>query len=251
MSVDNAAINAACFHTGIQCLVALARHHGSDLSVGGLVHEHALTSEPDASHLAAIAEAAGLKARSVTLRWRDLAKLEDALPIIAILRNGNAVIVREVGSTGTVVVLDPMAQQVGLLSLTRERFESAWDGTAVLIKRAPSGASSERRFGLRWFIPELLSQKAAVTDVVVAALMLHVLALALPIFFQIVIDKVLVHEGLATLTVLGIGILIAILFDAILSFLRGFLLLHATTRVDIRIAVKTFEHLLSLAACRT
>jgi subfamily B ATP-binding cassette protein HlyB/CyaB len=247
MSSDEALGNAACSHTGIQCLVALARHHGSDLNVGRLVHEHALDREPDAARLAAIAEATGLMAKSVTFEWRDLAGLEDAFPVIAILKNGNAVIVREVGPTGTVVVLDPLAQQVDLLNLTRERFESAWGGSVVLIKRAPSGEAQERRFGLRWFIPELLSQKAAVIDVVAAASMLHVLALALPIFFQIVIDKVLVHEGLSTLTVLGTGILIAILFDGVLSFLRSFLLLHATTRVDIRIAVKTFGHLLSLA----
>src|SRR3954462_12627718 len=104
------------------------------------------------------------------------------------------------GPTGTVVLLDPLARQVDLLNLSRERFEAAWDGSIVLIKRAPSAEPSERRFGLRWFIPELLSQKAAVIDVVAAAAMLHVLALALPVFFQIVIDKVLVHKGLSTLT---------------------------------------------------
>jgi subfamily B ATP-binding cassette protein HlyB/CyaB len=247
MSADEESGKGVCHHTGIQCLVALARHHGKDLNVARMVHDHALDSEPNAAHLAAIAEAAGLKAKSATLKWRDLVRLEDVFPVIAILRNGNGIIVREVGPTGTVVMLDPLAQKVGLISLTRETFETAWAGSVVLIKRMPSGEPRERRFGLRWFIPELLSQKAAVIDVVAAASMLHVLALALPIFFQIVIDKVLVHEGLSTLTVLGIGILIAILFDGALSFLRGFLLLHATTRVDIRIAVKTFGHLLSLA----
>src|SRR4051812_27312032 len=84
MSADEALDNSVCSHTGIQCLVALARHHGSDLSAGRLVHEHALTNEPDAAHLAVIAESVGLKARAVTFKWRDLAGLEDAFPVIAI-----------------------------------------------------------------------------------------------------------------------------------------------------------------------
>src|SRR3954447_12535252 len=138
MSSAEASANAACSYTGIQCLVALARHHGSDLSVGRIVHDHALDRESDAAHLAVIAEAVGLKAKSVTFKWRDLAGLKDAFPVIAILKNGNAVIVREVGPNGTVVVLDPLAQQVDLPNLTRERFEAAWGGSIVLIKRAPS-----------------------------------------------------------------------------------------------------------------
>src|SRR4051794_12381310 len=95
MSTDNASVNAVCSHTGIQCLVALARHHGCNLNVGRLVHDHALDSEPNAGHLTAIAEGAGLRARSAILKWRELASLEDAFPVIAILRNGSAVIVRE------------------------------------------------------------------------------------------------------------------------------------------------------------
>jgi ATP-binding cassette, subfamily B, bacterial HlyB/CyaB len=120
MNAETPLGGTTCAHTGIQCLVALARHHGSDLNVGRLVHEYALDSEPDAAHLAAIAGGAGLKARFATLKWRELASLEDAYPVIAMLKNGNAVIVREVGPTGTVVVLDPLAEQVGLLNLTRE-----------------------------------------------------------------------------------------------------------------------------------
>jgi ATP-binding cassette subfamily B protein len=247
MTTGAAAGPETCFHTGLQCLVVLGRHHGSELTVGRLLHEHALTTEPDAPHLAAIAANAGLIARAVTLSWSDLAGLDKALPVIAILGNGNAVIVREVASSGTVVVLDPLAKTVEPIHLSRERFEAAWSGAAVLIKRAPSRTREERRFGLGWFVPELLSQKAAGFDVVAAAAMLHILALAIPIFLQVVIDKVLVHEGLSTLTVLAVGMVIAILFDAAFGFLRGFLLLHATTRIDIRVAVKTFGHLLSLS----
>jgi ATP-binding cassette subfamily B protein len=61
-----------------------------------------------------------------------------------------------------------------------------------------------------------------------AAVVLYALGLATPIFFQLVIDKVLVHESYATLTVLTIGIAIALVFDSIFTFLRRYLLLYAT-----------------------
>ena len=66
------------------------------------------------------------------------------------------------------------------------------------------------------------------------------------IFFQLVIDKVLVHQSYATLTVLTIGIAIALVFDAAFSFLRRYLLLYATNKIDIRVATRTFGHLLNL-----
>ena len=80
----------------------------------------------------------------------------------------------------------------------------------------------------------------------VAAFVLYALGLATPIFFQLVIDKVLVHQSYATLTVLTVGIAVALVFDAAFTFLRRYLLLYATNRIDIRVATRTFGHLLSL-----
>ncbi|MBR4220155.1 MAG: peptidase domain-containing ABC transporter, partial [Victivallales bacterium] len=75
---------------------------------------------------------------------------------------------------------------------------------------------------------------------------LTLIALATPLFFQNVVDKVLVHESFSTLNVLGAGIIIAILFNAILEYLKGHLLLFATNKIDISTAVKTFAHLVHL-----
>jgi len=83
-------------------------------------------------------------------------------------------------------------------------------------------------------------------DVAIAALLLYALGLATPIFFQLIIDKVLVHQSYATLTVLAIGVGVALLFEAVFVFLRRYLLIYATNRIDIRVATRTFRHLLDL-----
>ena len=101
-------------------------------------------------------------------------------------------------------------------------------------------------FSLKWFIPEIIKQRTAFMDVAVAALFIHLIALVVPLFFQIVIDKVLVNSALQTLRVLTVGICIALVFDAILGYLRSYLLLHATSKIDIRVATRTFKHMLQL-----
>jgi subfamily B ATP-binding cassette protein HlyB/CyaB len=73
-----------------------------------------------------------------------------------------------------------------------------------------------------------------------------VLALAVPIFFQIVIDRVLVYLSSSTLTVIGIGVVLAILFDATFTWLRGYFVLRTASRIDIRLARITFRHLMAL-----
>ena len=76
--------------------------------------------------------------------------------------------------------------------------------------------------------------------------MLQVLALALPIFIQITVDKVLVHHAYTTLYVLAAGVSAAVLFDAVFNYLRRILLVYASARIDVRTSIRTFERLLSL-----
>jgi ATP-binding cassette subfamily B protein len=70
--------------------------------------------------------------------------------------------------------------------------------------------------------------------------------LGLPIFTQLVIDKVLVHESYSTLFVLTVGVILVVLFESGFTFLRQYLLLAATNKIDIRLMRRTFSHMLSL-----
>jgi ATP-binding cassette subfamily B protein len=145
-----------------------------------------------------------------------------------------------------VLVVDPRLQPLRRETWERPRLEALWQGETVLIKRLYRLTDDTQPFGLRWFAPEILRQKKTFVDVIVAALMLLVLALALPIYFQIVIDKVLVHQSLSTLQVLSLGMLAVLAFEAGFNFLRGYLILYASSKIDIRVATRTFAKLLSL-----
>jgi len=237
-------------HTSLQCLALVARHHGVDLSPERLVHDYAVGAKPIAiRQLLRMAKDAGLRARQVRLSWRSLLQLGEAYPVLAELENGNWVVIASAAVNGEqemVRVLDPLAERPEVLLLTEQQLSKRWRGSVVLLKRDYKLSDEDQPFGFRWFVPELVRQRGLFRDVAVAALVLYALGLATPIFFQLVIDKVLVHQSYTTLAVLTVGIGIALVFDAAFSFLRRYLLLYATNKIDIRVATRTFGHLLNL-----
>ncbi|MFK0332007.1 peptidase domain-containing ABC transporter [Rhizobium sp. NPDC090275] len=236
-------------HTNLHCLALVARHHGVDLSPERLQHDYAVGEEPVAvRQLLRMAKDSGLKAKHLTLTWSSLFELGNAYPILAELENGNWVVVAGAvdGDEKQVRVLDPLATRPEFILLSEEQFTKSWRGSVVLMKRSHRMSDDDQPFGFRWFIPEVIKQRSFFRDVALAAFVLYGLGLTTPMFFQLVIDKVLVHQSYATLTVLTIGIAVALIFDATFSFLRRYLLLYATNRIDIRIATRTFGHLLNL-----
>ena len=238
--------------TALACLEMVARHHGCDLSAQRLAHAEAIDGEPDRPRLLRIARDHGFKAKSVELGWSDLAGLTGTYPLIARLSNGNSVVLAGFrpdpasADGGEAVIVDPLSTPPAFVPLSRARLESQWRGEAMLLKRQWAIADERQPFGLRWFLPELLRQRGAFTHVVVAGLLLHLVALVTPLFFQVVIDKVLVHNSADTLVVLGVGVSVAVAFESLIGFLRNTLLVHVTNKLDIRLSTRIFDHLVRL-----
>lgn len=238
--------------TELECLARVAAYHGIDLPVERLNHAYAVGSIPvGTTQLLRMAKDAGLRARRTRLDCDALFQLGDAYPALVRLANGNWIVVLAAGhgpdGTEAVSVFDPLAERRDEpVIVEKDLFRARWTGEVILVKRERLAPDGRRAFGLRWFVPELLRQWRLFRDVAIAAIQLYALGLALPIFFQLVIDKVLVHESFTTLYVLAGGATIALAFDAVFGFLRRYLLLYATNKVDIRVATKTFGHLLGL-----
>ncbi|MGB1092874.1 MAG: ABC transporter transmembrane domain-containing protein, partial [Oceanobacter sp.] len=239
--------------TALICLSIVAGHHGIDVRPERLAHDYATENGPvSRNRFLRIAKDLGLKVKAVRMGWEKLLDLGQGYPVLAPLTNGNMVVVSGVREAAgdnepeRLAVIDPLAGKRGFIYLSREQFSKQWSGEVILLKRVYSLGDENQPFGLRWFIPEILRQRKLFTDIIVAAIFLHFIGLVTPIFFQVVIDKVIVHESYSTLNVLGIGIVVALLFDAILEWLRSFLLLHASSKIDVRVATRTFAHLNSL-----
>lgn len=237
--------------SGLRALALVARHHGLPLAHDALAHAHGFdTVEPSPGELCAVAVREGLKAELRRLSPDDLPALGGAYPVLAVLRDGKVVVLagcrREAGGETLVDMVDPTGLPPGRESLTLAALAAIWDGQVLLVRRLYRLTDETQPFGFRWFVPEILRHRKEFTDALVAAVMLYVLALAMPIYFQIVIDKVLTHKGLATLQVLSLGMVCALAFEAGFTYLRGVLVLHAAARIDIRVAARTFSRLTAL-----
>ncbi|WP_428507391.1 peptidase domain-containing ABC transporter [Roseateles sp.] len=116
--------------------------------------------------------------------------------------------------------------------------EAATDPDAV--------GSVNKRFGFKWFVPELLKHRRVWRDVLFASAALQIIALATPLFTQAIIDKVVVHHTQSTLIAIGIAMALFTVFGSILTWVRQYLVLHTGNRVDAVLGAAVWEHLLCL-----
>lgn len=136
--------------------------------------------------------------------------------------------------------------------LTQEQFAEAYLGISFFVAKKrlpiidPDVIGDEHQFGFRWFIPPLLKHKRVWRDVLLASLVIQLLALGMPLFTQVIIDKVIVHHTQSTLVVIGIGMVVFIIFSSILTWIRQYLIIHTGNRVDAVLAAEVFDHLFKL-----
>lgn len=141
-------------------------------------------------------------------------------------------------------------------TLRRQEFLERFEARVLRVERHPAanheladpadGLAGRPAFGFKWFIPELMKHKRIWRDVLLASLAIQLLGLGLPIFTQIVIDKVVVHQTYSTLQVVGVGMALFMAFSAIMTWLRQYLLIHTGNRVDAVLGASVFRHLFRL-----
>jgi subfamily B ATP-binding cassette protein HlyB/CyaB len=228
--------------TGLLCLVLLARYLGLGADPAQLTHQFGAPSTlfGDTEILRA-AKFLGLKCGRLSSHWKRLTRTP--LPALARLKDGNYVVLARVDDE-QVLLQDPREPRPTVL--LRDSFEQAWSGSLILLTRRASDPAADRRFGFAWFIPALIRYRRFLAEVLLASFFLQLFALLAPLFTQVVIDKVLVHNGLTTLHVLAVGMLAMTVFEVILGGLREYVLYHTSSRIDVELGARLFRHLLAL-----
>jgi len=108
------------------------------------------------------------------------------------------------------------------------------------------GAPAAGRFGFRWFWNELLRHRKIWRDVLVASFFIQLIGLSTPLFTQVIIDKVVVHQTDSTLIAIAVGLVMFMLFSAGMSWLRQYFVLHTGNRVDAVLGSQVLRHILRL-----
>jgi subfamily B ATP-binding cassette protein HlyB/CyaB len=192
--------------------------------------------------------ALGLRISPSAVAARDLRHA--ILPLLALRRDGAgariAVVLSADAGTALVAERESEPHDVPLAD-----FSARYEAEVLLVappaeERARESALTDRPFGLHWFIPELLRHKTIWREVLAASLVLQLVSLAVPLFTQVIIDKVVVHQSTSTLTVILSALVMFVAFSAALSYARQYLLLHTGNRIDAVLGMRSFEHLLRL-----
>lgn len=245
MEAETADLPAEQADSGLAALCGIAAFYRIPADPRHLGKELALTGgTAGADDLVRAARLVGLKARVIR---RPTEKRLAAVPTPAILRVEGGAFHVYAGRTadGKFRLIDPVARSEQQLSLEALLEQSG--GELVLVGRRLGGEGTDpRTFSIRWFIPSIWRYRKPLAHVLLASLFVQIFALVTPLFFQVVVDKVLTHKGYSTLVVLIIGIVLIGLFDVVLQYLRSYALSHTTNRIDVELGQKLFQHLLRL-----
>ncbi len=228
--------------TGLACLLILARFFGVPGNVEQLKHEFGQSGKPfSETELLLAAKHLGIKAAASDSEWSRLTSI--ALPAIALQDDDRFVIIAKADKE-KVLVQDPTEKRP--LVLPREVFEKTWTGRLLLFTQRAGMGSGSSKFDFTWFIPAIVKHRKIFGEVLLASFFIQLFALLMPLFFQVVIDKVLVHKGLTTLHVLAIGMLALVFFETLLGGLRTYVFSHTSSRIDVGLGAQLFKHLVRL-----
>lgn len=213
---------------GAACLAIVMRHFGRPVSLSRirqLVH-----TGLDGASLRAIcqgAEELGLPARSVKASPAHLDQMP--LPAIAHWEGNHWVVVYDVDRTH-VRLSDPA---LGRRRLTREQFQQKWTGyTALFDRPAELAGPPDEPIRFRWLLPfvrpfaGLLARAAALAGIASA------LQLVIPVFTQVIVDRVLVERDLTLLRLLVLGMGVVVVVSLAASVIERYLLAWVAVRID-------------------
>jgi subfamily B ATP-binding cassette protein HlyB/CyaB len=245
--------------TGLTCLLMLANLHEVAADEAQLRHAFGTDLFTQETFLLA-AKSLGLVAKAVR---QDIARLDKApLPAVAEDREGRFFIVGKFDpgdaaqqahvaaasinpetSPARVLIQRP-GEPPAVLRLAD--FLATWTGELIFLTSKASFAGEVAQFDFTWFIPAVVKYRRLLGEVLLISLVLQLIGLVTPLFFQVVMDKVLVNHAMKTLNVIAIGLICATLFEAILTGIRTWVFAHTSSKIDVELGARLFRHLLNL-----
>ena len=238
--------------SGLWALLAMAALHGIAADEAQLRHQHG--REPfDLQRLLLAAQQLGLNARAVRQDPRRLARAP--LPAVARDAAGRFFVVARIEGAAalpagielpgsTRVLIQRAGEPPAVIAL--EELLRTWTGELILFTSKASFSGQMAKFDFTWFIPAVVKYRRLLAEILLISLVLQLIGLATPLFFQVVMDKVLVNHAMQTLNVIAIGLICAMVFEALLSGIRTWVFAHTSSKIDVELGARLFRHLLNL-----
>ena len=229
-------------------LALMALHYGAQVAPDRLL---AIAETDTIGSILRLMGELGLKGKMLRNRvWGHLAALGSSFPAMAEQKDGRWLIVTYVGpmpdGRSGITVLYPEAERSEPIMIPREQFEECWSGKLVVCRRVYRLTDETQPFGMRWFMPEIIRHGRFIVDVAIATTISSLLNFALPLFLNIVVDKVIPNQSYQSLYALVIAYIAIITLDGFLSYVRQYMTILSANKIDARLVSRSFAHLLSL-----
>lgn len=227
---------------GAACLAMISRMYGKRLAMTRL-RDLANVGREGANmfSLASAAEAIGYSTRAVRTEYSELQKLD--MPAIAHWAGYHFIVLYEVDEK-KVVVGDPA---IGLITIPREEFIQKWTGRLLLLTPTDELLQqTEQKTSLKRFLPLVRPFFPLLAEIFAASLVLSLLGLASPVFTQMIVDKVLVHQDESMLNIMLVGMIIVGLFSTLTLFVRQYLLVHVSQKLSLRMESDLYRQMMRL-----
>jgi subfamily B ATP-binding cassette protein HlyB/CyaB len=231
--------------SGLACLLMLASLH--EVTADAAQLQHQFGHEPmGVPTLLLAAKSLQLTAQCIE---QDVARLDKAaLPAIAELINGQFMVVARYQAATNEQPIRLLVQVPGDAPavMPLPELQSVWTGKLIFITSKADYAGDTAKFDFTWFIPAVVKYRQLLGEVLLLSLALQLIGLVMPMFFQVIMDKVLVNHALKTLNVIAIGLICAMLFEAVLTGIRTWVFAHTSSKIDVELGARLFRHLLNL-----
>ncbi len=160
-------------------------------------------------------------------------------------RDGSFIVFGGIPAEGQCRTVDPVSRTENVAPV--EEVYAGLDPIVIRVARRLLGpGAAPTGFGFRWFLPSIWRYRRPLGHVLLASLFVQLFGLVTPLFFQVVVDKVLAHKSESTLTILVVGLIALGAFDVFLQYLRAYALSHTASRLDVELGQRLFSHLLRL-----
>ena len=207
-----------------------------------IIKRHALVNEePTIQQLLRIAKGEDFKSKLKKLTLSKLSKYP--LPAIARFKDGMYVTILKVDiDKQEVLLFDKQNNQT--YTKTFNDFKQITDDEVIILKHKT--ANDQIKFGFIWFYNQIMNYKKIVGEILLASFVVQLFGLVTPLFTQVILDKVLVHQSISTLNVIAVAFSAVIVFELLLNFVRNYIFIHTTSKIDSKLGSKLFFHLISL-----
>lgn len=244
--------------SGLVCLQILGAFHQVQVDEATLRHDFAAYLEVGADGAYSFGvEAILLSAKSLGLTARlvrqDSERLDKApWPAIGRHKDGRFFVIAKydagvnpgTGESSPRILIQHAGQPPSVLS--KSDLLDQWTGDVIFFTSPVSFSGALAKFDFTWFIPAIVKYRRLLGEILIVSLVLQLIGLVTPLFFQVVMDKVLTNHAMKTLNVIAIGLITSYIFEALLTGIRSWMFAHTSSKIDVELGARLFRHLLAL-----